>query len=77
MVETHSKPAQAQRVLEYIENHGSITQFQALGDIGVMRLASRISELKKKGYPIESKIVVVTNRYGEKCRIKQYSLGGN
>lgn len=70
----NSKPTQAQRVLEYIETFGSITQLEALRDIGVMRLASRISELKKNEHPIKSEVEVVENRYGEPCRIKRYSL---
>lgn len=67
---------QAQRVLEYMREHGSITQLEALNLLGVMRLASRISNLKKQGYTIESKFVSVTNRYGETCRVKSYSIGG-
>lgn len=71
---TNSRPTQAQRVLQYIEDFGSITQFEALQDLGVMRLASRVSELKKNDYPITSKMVAVYNRYGEKCMVKRYSL---
>ena len=70
----NSKPTQAQRVLEYIKTFGSITQLEALKDLGVMRLASRISELKKSEYPIKSEIEVVQNRFGENCYIKRYSL---
>jgi hypothetical protein len=70
----HSKPTQNQRVLEYINEFGSITQLEALRDIGVMRLASRISDLRKQGYSIISDRVAVENRYGEKVRIKRYSL---
>ncbi len=69
------KPTQAQRVLEYIKTFGSITQLEALRDLGVMRLASRISDLRRMGYAIESEIVAVKNRYGEKCHIKSYRLG--
>ena len=69
------KPTQAQRVLEYIKEFGSITQLEALRDLGVMRLASRISDLRRMGVAIESEIVTVSNRYGEKCRIKAYRLG--
>ena len=68
------KATQAQRVLEYMDTFGSITQLEALQDLGVMRLASRISDLKKQEYPIKSEVVVVKNRYGESCRIKRYSL---
>jgi len=71
---TNSRPTQAQRVLQYIEDFGSITQFEALQDLGVMRLASRVSELKKNEYPITGKMVTVYNRYGEACKVKRYSF---
>ena len=69
-----SKMTQANRVLDYLDEKGSITQLEALQELGVMRLASRISDLKKKGYPIRSDVVAVKNRWGESCRIKRYSL---
>lgn len=68
------KITQSQRVLEYIEQFGSITQLDALRDLGVMRLASRISDLRGQGYKIISEPEAVTNRFGETCRIKRYSL---
>lgn len=70
------KPTQNQRIIDYIKEFGSITQFEALRDLGVMRLASRISDLKRLGYPVESEMVVVKNRYGEECRVKSYRLRG-
>lgn len=69
-----SKATQAERILDYMDQFGSITQYDALKDLGVMRLASRISELKKKGYPIQSEVVSVKNRFEEDCYIKRYSL---
>lgn len=69
-----SKKTQAQRVLDYIDDFGSITQFEAIRDLGVMRLASRVSDLKKMGYPIKGEMVAVKNRYEETCYIKRYSL---
>lgn len=69
-----SKATQAERVLEYIEQFGSITQLDALRDLGCMRLASRISDLKKQGIPIKSEVEAVKNRFGENCYIKRYSL---
>lgn len=68
------KATQAERVLGYIEKFGSITQYEALQDLGVMRLASRISDLKKLGYPIKGEIVTVKNRFEEDCYVKRYSL---
>lgn len=74
---SNSRPTQAQRVLDYIERFGSITQHEALIDLGVARLASRISELKKKGYNIVSEWVKVINRFGEPVSVKRYSMGGD
>ena len=72
-----ARATQTERVLEYIEEYGSITQLEALQQIGCMRLASRISDLKKMGYPITSKVEAVKNRYGENCYIKRYSMEDN
>lgn len=43
-----SRPTQCERIIKYLKDFGSITQYQALQDLGIMRLASRISELQKK-----------------------------
>lgn len=65
---------QEQRILKYLDKHGSITQIEALKDLGVMRLASRVSDLRRQGVKIVGKMVKVENRYGETCRIKRYSI---
>lgn len=73
-MENHSRPTQNERIIEYVREFGSITQLEALRDLGVMRLASRISDLRKHGYYIVSKSEAVKNRYGETCHIKRYTL---
>lgn len=70
-----SKLTQNDRILDYMDEHGSITQLEAIQELGVMRLASRISDLRRMGFPIESTTQQVKNRYGETCRVKRYSLG--
>lgn len=70
----NSNPIQRQRVLNYMHNFGSITQLEAGEYLGILRLASRISELKKMGFPVKSKRVTVINRFGEKCRVARYYL---
>lgn len=70
----NSNPTQSKRILDYMYEHGGITQFEALQELGVMRLASRIADLKRDGHVIASKMVKVKNRYGETCRVKRYSL---
>lgn len=69
-----SKVTQAQRILAYIKEFGGITQYEALRDLGVMRLAARISDLKRDGCPIGSRAVTVENRFGESCCVKRYFL---
>ena len=75
MAKCESKPTQNERILNYIEKYGSITQLEALRDLSCMRLASRVSDLRSKGYNIVSKTEAVKNRDGEVCYIKRYSLG--
>ena len=72
-----SHPTQEERVLDYIGEHGSITLLQAIKEIGVLSLSSRISSLRKKGYPIASEMVCVKNRYQESCKVKMYYFDTN
>lgn len=69
-----SKETQCQRVVDYMNEFGGITQFEALNELGVMRLASRISDLRKRGVAIHGETHSVTNRFGETCRVKRYSI---
>jgi len=75
-VKVDHKPTQNERIISYMNQFGSITQLEALQDLGVMRLASRISDLRRLGYPIVSDTETVKNRYGEKCHIKRYRMEG-
>lgn len=71
----NKRPTQTERVLNYIKERGSITAQEAYNELGVMRLPSRIHELKRSGVDIVSNMEQVTNRYNEKCYIKRYRLG--
>jgi hypothetical protein len=68
------KPTQNERIIDYMRQFGGITQLEALRDLGVMRLASRISDLRRLGWDIIADTVEIENRFGETCRIKRYSL---
>ena len=72
-METNCKPTQAQKVLAYIKENGFITPLEAIRDLGVMRLASRITDLKNMGYAIESENISVKTRDG-KTHVKKYWL---
>lgn len=65
---------QCTRIVNYMREHGSITQMEALKELGVFRLASRIHDLKEAGYSISGETITVENRYKEKCRVKRYAL---
>jgi len=65
---------QCERIMSFIVLNGSITQKDAMNDLGVYRLASRIADLKREGYNIQKEMTEVINRYGEKCHIARYSL---
>ena len=43
---------QNEMVLQYIERHGSIDPLRALNELGVMRLAARIANLRAMGHNI-------------------------
>ncbi len=68
------KTTQCQRVVQYMQDFGSIAQKEAIEDLGVYRLASRITDLRKKGYHINVKMESGKNRYGEPTRYARYSL---
>ena len=65
---------QEQRILDHLQTFGSITQIDALKEYGIMRLASRISDLRDKEYDIETTYENSLNRYGEKIRYARYVL---
>lgn len=65
---------QNERVLHYMKERGSITQLDALREFGCMRLASRISDLRKEGYSIRKETEKSKNRYGESICYARYSL---
>ena len=66
------KSTQCDKVLEYMRTFGSITQLDALRDIGCMRLASRISDLRSQGHPIGRRIKTSKNRYGDSVSFAEY-----
>ena len=64
----------AERVLEYIKEFGSITQLDAIRDLGYTRLAPAISEIKQMGYKVRTKREQSKNRRGKTVSYARYSL---
>lgn len=68
------KPTQCQKIIVYINKYGSISTWEAMMDLGVARLASRIFDLKEKGYKFRKQRVYTKNRDGEKTYYDRYFL---
>ena len=67
-----NKVTQAQRIIDYINEFGSITSWEAYKDLGVMELHARMNQLKKEGYEFETKWEAKKNRFGENVNFKRY-----
>ena len=65
---------QTERVFNYMINHGSVSALEAFRELGVMRLASRICELRRQGVDIQKRSESVLNRFGERCNITRFFL---
>lgn len=63
---------QTAMILQYIDDFGSITPVEAMADLGVMRLAARIADLRRSGIQIVSEMVSGTNRYGKQVHFARY-----
>ena len=61
-------------ILKHLQDYGSIEPLEALGDYGIYRLASRISELRDAGYKITTEKVQKLNRFGKKIQFAKYIL---
>ena len=68
--------SQESRILDYLAKNGSITQLDAMNDLGVMRLGARVYDLKEHGHNIVTVMVEDVNRYGELTRYARYYLKG-
>ena len=66
--------SQCERILRHMKDHGSITSMEAMNEYGIMRLASRINDLRSQGIKIVSETVAAKNRYGEVTRYAVYRL---
>lgn len=65
------------RIIDYLTRHGSITQLDAMKDLGIMRLGARVFDLKERGYNIQTVMVEDLNRFGEPTRYARYYLKGD
>lgn len=62
-----------ERILAYLQEHGSITTFEAFTELGCTRLSEYIRQLKKT-HLIKSEWLTSTNKHGDKVRYKRFWL---
>lgn len=67
--------SQYERILQYINDYGSISPYEAFADLGITKLATRISEMRADGIDFHQEWEVRKNRYGDKVRYMRYSRG--
>lgn len=68
------KITQRQKIINYIQDYGSITSLDACRDLGIMQFATRIKELKDEGYEFRTEWESSKNRYNEPVNFKRYYL---
>lgn len=61
---------QAYEILMYLQAGKTLTVAKALHELGVYALSQRIGELKKAGWPIQSRTIQV----GPKTFVSEYSM---
>lgn len=61
-------------ILNYLKSHKDIDPMTSFNELGITKLATRIGELKKKGYNILDAWVESVNRFGQDVRFKRYIL---
>ena len=74
------KVTQCEKIIRHLKTFGEISSLEAITEYGILRLASRIHDLKGQGYNIVSEVKSSKNRFGERVSYKVYRLaekGGN
>lgn len=64
---------QCERVLAYLKTHDSISPMEAFSELGITKLATRVSELAKDGYVFQKDWSHDKNRFGERVSYMVYS----
>ena len=70
-----NRVTQKTMILEHLKRFGSIEPRTALNHYGIMRLASRISDLKKEGYSFKKEMLAsVSSITGLPVHFAKYTL---
>ena len=67
---------QHEKILDYMNRFGSISPMEAFTDLGITKLATRISEMRKDGIDFNQRMEKRKNRFGEEVYYMRYWRGG-
>lgn len=73
-MEGTTKLTQCEKIIRHLRDNGSISSLEAINEYGILRLASRVNDLKRRGYNIVGETKTGRNRYNEKTTFKVYRL---
>ena len=68
-------PDQKERLMQHFESGRVLRRLDAWEELGIIEAPARISELRKMGYPIITKMIPVVNRYGQTVNVALWSKG--
>lgn len=68
------KQTQNDRILQFLKEGKRITPMYAMQELGVMRLAARVRDLRDLGYNVACMIKTHKNRWNEPVRYAEYWL---
>ena len=68
------RKTQKERVVQYLNDFGSITRAEAFTELGIVELPARICELERAGYAFNKETVLAKNRYGDNVCFTKYTL---
>ncbi len=73
-MEAKAKLTQCDKIIRHLRKYGSISSLEAITEYGILRLASRINDLRNRGFNIVGETVTGKNRFEEKTSFKVYRL---
>ena len=65
------KITQRDRVLQFMNEHGSITAYEAFTEIGCTQLSAR---MEAEGYVFDKELIKTKNRYGDNTHYYRYRI---
>ena len=65
---------QSMQIMEYMTQFGSISPYEAFADLGITKLATRISEMQREGVRIQKTWETSKNRFGKPVSYMRYRL---